>query len=242
MNEPYPDVLVGTPIYDKKDYCRKEFVQNIEQLDYPGRWRWLLVDNSKGDGYYKKLRRAYPFKVAHVKRGENTRDAIRNAMNYLREKTLKGGYEYLMVVESDLFPPKDTIRRLMRHGKSVCGLPYEIGFGKNRGLCVFILDKKDTGMGTRRLTVEESKTFLDGSLKQVHGMGVGCVLIHKSILEKYPFWYSSADDKRMKGLPIRKHPDVYFYLELHNDGILVYLDTSVHVRHENSDWAKVKDV
>ena len=233
---------MGTPIYDKKDYCRERFVENIKKLDYPAdKLQWCLVDNSQRPAYYHKLRRLYPGHAWRVKRGSNTRDALRNAMNFLRLKAIEEDYDYLLIVESDLFPEPDALKKLLRHHKDVVGLPYEIGFNKNRGLCVFTLDKKTIGMGTRRLTPEESKTFLDGSLKKVHGMGVGCCLIKREILEEFPFWYSAADNDRMKGMTIRKHPDVYFYLDLHNKGRRVFLDTSTLVYHENSDWGLVKD-
>lgn len=238
-----PRVLVGTPIYQDKDYCREAFVENIKRIDYPkDKMHWCLVDNSQKPAYSNKLKRLYPGHVHRVPRGDNTRDALRNAMNFLRLKMLDEGYDYLLIVESDLFPPKDVIPRLMRHGYPVVGLPYEIGFGERRRLCVFTIDQKDIGLGTRQLTKRESEEFMNGGLHAVHGMGVGCVLIKRDIVERYPFWYSAADDDRMRGLPIRKHPDVYFYLDLHNDGVKVYCDSSVLVHHENSDWSKVKDV
>lgn len=237
----YPKVLIGTPTYEGKEYCRKEFIDNLLQIKYPN-FHWVIVDNTKHTRYTSKLKRLYPGHVARVSRGKNSRDALANASNWLRNKALSEGYDYLLMLESDLFPPADVIWRLLRHGRPVVGLPYDIGFGATRGPCLFVTEMKSEAiLGTRRLTAEEGEKFIDGSLKQIHGMGVGCVLIHKSILEEFPFWYSSADDDRMKDDEVRKHPDVYFYLDLHNNGRRVFVDTSVKVHHWNSDWRFVED-
>lgn len=238
----YPKVLIGTPTYEGKEYCREKFVENIKKINYPN-FHWVIVDNTQKPRYFHKLRRLYPRNVARVPRGNNSRDALANASNYLRKKVIEEGYDYLLMIESDLFPPPNVIWKLLSHGKSVVGFPYEIGFGAGRGLCAFVLEQKKPSIwGTRRVTKQEAHQLLDGSLRQIHGMGVGCVLISREICERFPFWYSSLDDERMAGDIIRKHPDVYFYLDLHNNGVRVFMDTSVLVPHENSDWTKVADV
>jgi hypothetical protein len=236
----YPKVLVGAPTYEGKEYSRDAYVKNIQNLDYPN-YRWCLVDNTKHGRYFSKLRRLHPANVARVPRGENSRDGIANSMNYLRRKALDEDYDYLMVVESDLFPEPETLRRLLLHNKPVVGHPYYIGFGADKHLCVFVVEQKGALHGTRALTPQESQTFCDGSLKQVHGMGVGCVLIHRDILAKYPFWYSKIDNLRLQPGETPKHPDVYFYLDLWNDGVPVMCDTSYVVPHDNVSWHLVDD-
>jgi hypothetical protein len=246
-----PRVLVGTPIYEKKEYCRKKFVDTIKQLTYPN-YTFVMVDNSKGNSYLKKLRMdGVP--AVKVDRGRNSRDALANASNYLRKRVLDGGYDYLMMVESDLFPRPDIIEQLMKHmdvdspflmkGKRVVGAPYHIGMGNGKKLCIFRAVKDKQGMmKTESLNPGDEEWFLNGQLWQVHGMGVGCTLIHRSILERFRFWYSELDDDRMAGMPTRKHPDVYFYLDLHNNHIPVYCDSSLYTIHEPSGWESVKDI
>jgi GT2 family glycosyltransferase len=67
----------------------------------------------------------------------------------------------------------------------------------------------------------------------VHGMGIGCTLIRRDIFNTYMFWY----DERFS----EKHSDVYFYMELQNKGIPVYLDTNIIIEHYPSKWEDVKD-
>lgn len=239
----YPRVLVGTPIYDGKEYCRERFVENVKAINYPN-FHWCLVDNSKNPRYYHKLRRAHPGHVWRVPRGSNSRDALANSSNFLREKALKEGYDFLLMLESDIFPPKDVLSRLVMHGRPVVGAIYNIGDGKHDRLCLFKLKfKPELGiMGTELVGMDEQKDFIHKGLREVHGMGVGCTLIERSILERFGFWYSSADDMRMAHTDDRKHPDVYFYMDLHNNGIKVYADTDIICAHEYSAWGNVADV
>lgn len=238
----YPKILVGCPTYEGKDYCLDKWVENVKKIKYPN-FQWCIVDNSKTKRYSNKLKRKYPGHIYHVERGENSRDGIARSSNFLRQKVLKENYDYLLMVEIDLFPPKDVIWRLLRHARPVTGLPYEIGWGLDQSLCIFIPEMQKNGLlKTRRLTKEENKTFLDGTLKRVHGMGVGCVLIHKNIVKEFPFFYSKLDDKRMKEKHTKRHPDVYFYLDLHNNKIPVFCDTSFLVEHDKSNWLDVEDI
>lgn len=235
-------MLVGTPIYNAKEYCREAFVKNVQTLNYPN-FHWVLVDNSRKPSYYHKLRRLYPGHVARVPRGNNSRDALANAQEFLRKKALEQDYDYLLMLESDIFPPKDVIQRLMNHGQPVVGAIYKIGntqTGEER-LCIFKTTMKEAGLGTELINHDEQEDYFHKGLKQVHGMGVGCTLIDKSILARYPFWYSTADDIRIREGGAMKHSDVYFYLDLHNDGRKVYADTDVFCHHEYSDWTKVAD-
>lgn len=247
--EKYPSVLIGSPTYEGKEYCRKEFVENVRRLSYPNK-SFVMVDNSKKTSYLAKLRRE-GVPAVRVSRGRNSRDALANASNYLRKRVLEGGHEYLLMLESDIFPKPDIIEKLLRHmtpespvlqnGVRVVGAPYHIeGYGI-RKLCVFVAVKNGFEVSTRLLTPEEERQFVDGSVKRVHGMGVGCVLIHRSILERFPFWWSELDEDRKRGGMQIKHPDVYFYMDLQNNYVPVYCDTSQYAVHKPSDWRMVAD-
>lgn len=240
----YPRVLVGSPIYEEKEYCRRKFVQNVKSFTYPN-FDFILVDNSKDLKYYTKLKREGLCKVFHTDRGENSRQALATSQNFIREYALKHGFDYWMSVESDLFPPKDTIQKLMVHQKPVVGYPYMIGHedvteqdimfgGIKKTWCVFRYKKTEIGGGTELIPREEADKMMNTGLQKVHGMGVGCALIRRDVLERFKFWY----DSRFKN----KHSDVYFYLELHNAGVPVMLDTGVTVPHQPSRWELVSDI
>lgn len=241
----YPKVLVVSPTYEGKDYIFNENFQSLKGFDYPN-YDYIYVDNSKGDSYLKKLRQRGAHAV-HVPRGKNSRQALCNAQNYARNRVLTEGYEYLMFVESDLLPDKNAITRLLSYNLPIVGATYYIGH-EHKVPCLFLLEyKKNSGqMGTRligtdvdaqgrviRFYPKEIEQYVNKGLKQVHGMGLGCTLIRKDIVERFPFWYDGRFDN--------KHSDVYFYMDLNNSHIPVFADTSYIIPHYPSKWESVED-
>lgn len=233
----FPKVLIFSPTYEGKEYCRKRFVDTINEIQYPNK-EFIMIDNSINDDYYNLLKlEGVP--VHRVPRGNNSREALTNAQNYARKYAIDNDFDYILSVESDLFPPKDVIFRLLRHSKPIVGCLYMLGGYEFNGKilpkipCVF-LTKNDGSGGTRFITNEEHEELSSvGGLHQVHGMGVGCTLIRIDIVKKYPFWCDNRFDN--------KHSDVYFYMNLWNDKVPVYVDYDCEVEHQPSDWTKVAD-
>jgi len=231
-----PKVLVFSPTYEGKEYCREEFVENVKKFTYPNA-DFLMIDNSETDDYSRRLI-ADGVPCIRVPRGGNSRVALASAQNLARDIAVKEKYDYVLSLESDLFPPKDIIESLMKHQKSVVGALYLIG-GTAPSIpthpCVFVFDQKDTGVGgTRLITVEEHEQMKKmGGIFNVHGMGVGCTLISTYLLKNYLFW----TDNRFTN----KHSDVYFYMDLWNNKVPVFVDYDNEVEHRPSAWSLVKD-
>lgn len=232
----FPRVLVACHTYEGKDYIIDKWVEAVKAIDYPN-FEWLIVDNSKGSSYTSKLRRK-GYRVVHVDRGDNSRDALCNAQNFIRHRVLNEGFDYWLSLESDLLPPKDIIWKLLNTHKDIIGSVYFLGEwddpNRPHPACLFTLDKKD-GMytGTRMLTPKEAHSLIGTGVIQIHGVGLGCTLIKRNILEKVHFW----TDKRFDN----KHSDVYLFMDLHNLRIPVYVNTDVVVPHYPSAWTKVVD-
>lgn len=247
MTKKNPRVLVGVTTYEAKDYIFDRCMQSIAAFDYDN-FDVMVVDNSKSFDYFLKLKRRGYQNVFHVDRGKNSREALTKSQNYIRAKMLEGGYDYLLFVESDLLPPPDTIIRLMGYGKPVVGSTYMIGTGDYQVPCIFLDDIRKEGFkATRPLGIKveddgrklrnprEIEMFLNtgGPIKQAHGVGFGCTLIKREIIEKYGFWCDERFDD--------KHSDVYFYLDLSRDRVPVFVDITGVVPHFPSDWGKVAD-
>lgn len=240
-----PKVLVATVTYDGKDYIWDKYYSNIKNLEYDN-YDFLVVDNTRRTGYYKKLLKQ-KVNALHAPRGKNSRTALVNSYNMIRDYFLKGGYEYLLVIESDLIPPVDIITRLLRHNKEVIGCMYNIGYDYSESQpprpCLFGVKKlkEQDGAGkitleTFNYTAEEGFGFYGNGVIKIHGCGLGTTMIHRSIMEQFNFWYYEDENDK-----IIKHCDVIFYMDLHNANRVVYVDTDIIIPHFNSDWKNVKD-
>jgi GT2 family glycosyltransferase len=250
MNE-FPKVLVGVTTYQAKDYIFDNCMKHIAQLDYPkNRLDVVIVDNSKSPNYfYKLMRRGYKG-LYRVERGANSREAITKAQNKIRKILLSSDYDYLLFIESDLLVPPDTLKRLLSYEKPVIGSTYIIGTGPVKVPCIFVDDIMKGGFrgtrpigirhnenGTKTYDKEEIENFFaknkEFPIVQCHGMGFGCTLIKRQLLDDTVFWYDLRFDD--------KHSDVYFYLDMSRKQIPVYVDITTIVPHYPTDWAKVSD-
>lgn len=248
MTKKWPRVLVGITTYEGKDYMFPKCYKAAREFDYPSdRYDVLVVDNSDDKGrYFRKLKKRGVSWVEHISRGANSREALTKSQNLIRKRFLAGDYDYLLMLESDLLPEKDQLKRLLSFSKPVVGSTYFIGTGDVKVPCIFLSDVKVEGFqGTRPIGVirknnvnvgtdyEEVKRFLGTGLRQVHGCGLGCTLIRRSVVEDTPFWCDARFDN--------KHSDVYFYLDLERSRTPVFVDTDRVVPHFPSKWEEVKD-
>jgi len=232
-----PKVLVGVCTYEGKDYIWPEFKKGVENLTYPN-FDVMIVDNSKGNAYSRKLKKDCKengFMVKHITRAKNSRIAHADSLNTIRDYFLDNDYEYMLLLESDILPPVDIIQRQIATGKSVVGAIYFIGhaWDPKRAPKACLFDNVD-GKSTRILTREEGWSMYGKGVQPIHGCGIGCTLVHKNVIEQFKFWWHLSNPP--------KHADVLFFADLENNNIPVYVNTDVVVRHQPSDWDKVKDI
>jgi len=229
-----PRVLVVTTTYYKKDYAFKTFIKHAKALSYPN-FDHVFIDNSHDTRYANRLRRR-GVKCFHVERGNNTREAIARSCNFGRKLALKGGYDYMFMLESDVYPPHDIIQQLMIQGKDVITGLYYIGDREKgqRVPCVTVEKWNEQLLcwGTRLLRQDEFDDWINKGVKQCQAGSFGCCLISKNILEKFPFYYCPE---------LSGHPDIYFFNELKNKKRQVFIHTDIICEHENTPWKNVED-
>jgi len=227
-------VLVYTPIYSGKEYCLPEFVENCKQFNFPD-YKHIYIDNSIDEEYVERLK-SLGLEAYHVERGNNTRESLTRSQNFARRVAIDDGYDYMISLESDIFPEKDFIQKLIMSGKPVITGLYMIG-DKSKGQrhpCITVKKWNETlqAFGTRLLTAEEAQKLPSEGLMPVAAGGMGCCLIRREIFTEFPFWY----EPRLKG-----HSDIFFFNDMYNYNIPVYVDLSVYCEHDNKPWADVKD-
>jgi hypothetical protein len=225
-------VLVGTPHNQIKNYCFDDFLANVTNLTYKN-YNVLIADNSKERKNFKNIKKVGVQSVYVRPRQNVNQQYIAYSHEELREAALRGGYDFLLHLESDVFPPKDIIERLLVHQLPVVSAPYFIDEGHKSHLMIQeIEDRGDLVRETRNIDGGKDILFMDGTVKEVYSAGLGACLIHKDILKQFKFRYE-------KGAPV--HPDSFFAADLNMLGIKQYIDTSFLCQHRNSSWANVLD-
>ena len=217
-------ILVGCPTSDRKKYCLKEYLESIKSLSFPS-YDVLIVDNSETDEYYNEIKKELP--CIKSKFYEAARKSIVESRNILREKVLSEGYDYFLSLEQDVIPPKDVIERLLKTGNKVVS-----------GLYFYIVDNELMPMAWGRVDDKHAlrlglKDVEEDKLIEVITAGLGCILIHRSVLEKVKFRY--VEEKK-------PFDDVWFCEDVRESKENVYLDTSVKCKHliKNWSWDNIK--
>ena len=241
-----PKVLIAAPTASAKSYCFKAWLDNVMNFTYPN-FDIRLFDNTFKDGgeFTKKMNDIFKNKYGenndkffayNSAKINNIRDnAIgsvisRMAMSHndCREYAIKHNYQYMFHLETDIFPPLDVIENLLAKDKKVIGGLYDRDEGKYRTTMIqkHIYSAYHVISSVNFITGDEI-SFIDGTVKPISSIGLGCILIHNSIFKIIPFRFIKNENV---------HPDSYFSEDCFRNKIKIYADTSIYCRHDNKAW------
>jgi len=230
----FPKVLVAAPQHESKNYCFKDWYDNVKNFTYPN-FDVFISDNSDTKDNYNMLI-GLGIKADHItKHKDGIFFKINESHNSCRKYALDNNYEYMLHLETDIIPPLDVIERLMIHNKKVIGGVYDIFYGDKRKLMVQIDEEIPRTYNKFRTSefIEESECNLfDGTIKRVYHAGIGCMLIHRDILEKIPFRVVKGNNS---------HSDTWFANDCFQFDIPIYIDTDIICEHKNFTWLNVVD-
>jgi hypothetical protein len=226
-----PKVLVGSPVSELYDYCFDEFVKSRKSLTYK-KCDMLFVDNSKNDAFFNKLKLHFP--ATRIEYDENVRKRMVKSRNLLRKKIIDDGYDYFLNLDQDIIPPNDIIERLVAHKKPVISGLYFVPEGqydnRNNDKMEPVSWINDNGRIRRLNTAEQSGS----DVVKIWTCGTGCILIHRSVLERIEFRFDEY---------FAYFDDMWFSRDLHFNNIDMFIDTGAKCRHlvkgRNWKWADV---
>jgi hypothetical protein len=143
---------------------------------------------------------------------------------------LKGDFDYLLTIESDVMPPADIVEELLLQDCDVVCAIYFIGKGDGNRLINFELDDS-FGMNVNRniFLGEGFHQYGTGKTKSCN-CGLGCCLIKREVVEEIPF--------RVEGCGV--HNDSFFGVDCFQNGIELKVIDLI-VEHQNTDWSGITD-
>jgi glycosyltransferase involved in cell wall biosynthesis len=194
---PKKKILIAIP---NKNLIEADTFKSIYDLEVP-------------DGYETVFQYFYGYQVEQVR-------------NLIADWVIKGPYDYLFAVDSDISFPPDTLKKMLAHNKDmVTGLYIQRIPGKH---CIEVMRRNEHG-GVSHVPWEELK---GRGLVEVDSCGFGCVLVKKDVFTsiEYPhFLYKSALDHRYT-----ISEDVYFCLKAREKGKQIWADTTILCGHHGS--------
>ena len=144
------------------------------------------------------------------------------ARNDIVRMALEGGFDYIFMVDADMYVPKDALQKMLEYPTEIC-----------LGLC----PRKNTKVGKTciykigQINYKDAYTYYDLPKQDrvmVHGGGLACALIKTDIFKNltYPwFRYVTYQD----GSELSE--DLYFCSQAKANGYKIYVDTRVRCGH-----------
>lgn len=225
----HPKILIAAPQHESKNYCFDEWSERVNNLTYPN-YEVFLADNSPSKLNIKRIE-SKGFKCEHVpQNSKGLAYSIRDSHNKCKEYALDNDFDYMLHLETDIFPPYDVIERLLAHNRVVIGGTYDIFYGKKRKSMIQLNEEYDKSVNNYRnveFSMHLEPSFFDGSVQQVYHAGIGCMLIKNSVLENIKFRVEKGSDL---------FPDTWFANDCFLYNIPIYVDTSIQCEHKNFTW------
>lgn len=234
----FTKVLVACPTAAVKNYTAEEWIVNTSKFYYPN-YDIVMFDNTNDNGenavYLNNLAKKYDipetkFMAVPLKFRES--DSLIKKMcvshQYCADLAISGGYSHILHLESDVIAPLEVIDQLIQHNLPFVGALYYRDNGKSRRLMVQRhIMRSPQNIISENFLPEDDVCFVDGTLKKVAAIGLGCVLINVDVLKKIKFRYVEGAEA---------HTDSYFSEDCFRHGIKIVADTSLICKHNNENW------
>lgn len=143
------------------------------------------------------------------------------ARNVIAHGVLEGGYDYVLMIDSDVIVPPDTLKLFLENPAPICFGVYP---HKNTTKHQVELFKLGTENYSERYSYEE----LTKPRMKIKGAGFGCAFIHADVFKKLPyphFQYISYETGHFLS------EDLYFCSVARQEGYELWADTRIRCQH-----------
>jgi len=224
-NEQFPKILVGAPVYSNKKYVTPYWIESVKNLTYPN-YDVLVVDNSKSSTKFEDSFTKNGIHLIKSEPHENPFRRVAEARQKLNDYAVLGGYQHLLSVEQDVIIPPGLLEILLAHNKQIIGAPYIVSShtDENRRHIDYIVSASKLDKVLDRIDgVDVNEWYLteeikDRGLIQVKSCSLGCTLVSTRVLQQIRVRFNPT---------INRADDSYFFQDCHDQGIPVFLDTSL---------------
>ena len=223
-----PKILVAAPQADVKNYCFEEWLRNIRQFSYPqSQIDIFLADNSHTTENVEYIK-SMGVKCVHIpKKGRGIIEVMAECHQACLDYAKENDYDYLLHLETDIFPKHNILEELMTYKKPVvCGL-YSIFDGAYREPMLRLIEKFIAGYMRAYGISGSIALYIDGKLLKVFSGALGCTLINKEVFDKIKF--RSVENEH-------QFPETWFANDMYAQGIPIYVSTKSQCKHFNKSW------
>lgn len=152
------------------------------------------------------------------------------ARNDIARKAIKGDFDYVFMVDSDIVLPHNALEKLLANGQSICFGVYPRKYTEE----VEVI-KIDRPVFWDVFKMDESIGLND--VVEVKACGFGCALIQTTVFSylKYPYFkYETFEDGSLLS------EDYYFCEKARGAGLKIYADFSVKCGHIGRFTKRIK--
>ena len=236
-------VLISCPTAQAKDYCVDEFIEQIKSFTYP-LYDIFILDNSPDKNHVYKFWNN-GIKAVHEPFNGNFktfsgREELARHQNIIRNYFLNGDYDYLLMIESDVFTGESIIENLVSYADvykvGAVTVTYEIRKEEEEVLC---LTSTVDQLGVRSEKILNRSAGYDimgkGTLSIYHllndtqakitATGIGCTLFTRDVMENIEF---RVDRK----LSTTAYSDTYIFTDIKKAGYEVLINSNLICTHK----------
>lgn len=236
-NQYAPKILIGVPTYEGKNYCLPQFLDNLNNLSYPkDRIEIFIADNSKDNSNALMINKKYNIKCFWKDYSDMSLfEKMADSHNQIKRYFLDSEAQYLLHLESDIFPQKDVIEQLLWARKPIVNAMYQVFDASHRQPCIQInsyMHKFSRHFVNHKKLEGCYHWWLEGKVQPVFIGGIGCCLMKRKVMKNFSFRH---DKSMVENYP----PDTYFAEDLRAAGVKNHLHTGLVCFHWNKeDWGR----